>query len=107
MGESEFISEPIDPDRGTFDTSAMGHGRAGLPAGFTWRGRHYAIAEVLDEWKVSEAEHHRSGERYYRKHFWRIRAGSGEVMTLYAVRRTKAGESPKKRWWIYTVEKRG
>jgi len=103
-GNEAFVSEPIRPDAGTFDASRMGRGQPGLPTGFTWRDRHYAITEVLEEWKVSEAEKHRSGERYYRKHFWRIRVDSGEIMTLYAVRHTKPGESGKKRWWLYTVE---
>jgi hypothetical protein len=104
MAASEFVSEPIVPDAGRFDTSSMSAGRPGLPEGFTWRGRHYAIREILDEWKVSEAEHHRSGERYYRKHFWRVRVDSGEMMTLYAVRHVKTGESPRKRWWMYTID---
>lgn len=102
----ELVSEPIRPDAGTFNTIAMGRGQAGLPSGFIWRGRHYTITAVLEEWKASEREHHRSGERYYRKHFWRVRVDGGEVMTLYALRRVKAGENSKKRWWLYSIETR-
>jgi uncharacterized protein DUF6504 len=101
----EFISEPIEPDAGTFDAGAMAAGKPGLPSGFTWRGEHYSIAEVLAEWKVSESEFHRRGERYYRKHCWRVRVDRGEIMTLYAVRQVKSGENPRNRWWIYTREK--
>ncbi|MEK6643896.1 MAG: DUF6504 family protein [Planctomycetota bacterium] len=101
----EFVSESITPDPGTADTTAMAGGRPGLPSGFTWRDHHYKIIEVLEDWKVSEAEDHRGGERYYRKHFWRVRTDSGDVMTLYAVRHTKAGENPRKRWWLYTITK--
>jgi hypothetical protein len=25
-------------------------------------------------------------------------------MTLYVVRRTKAGEPPKRRWWLFTID---
>lgn len=101
----EFVSEAIKPDRGTGDAASMASGRPGLPSGFTWRDHHYSIVEVLEDWKVSEAEDHRGGERYYRKHFWRIRTDGGNVMTIYAVRHVKAGESPKKRWWLYSIAK--
>lgn len=106
-GRVEFVSEPIDPDAGTFDTAAMGRGLIGLPTGFTWRDQHYAIAEVLEQWKLSEAEDHRHGELYFRKQFWRVRVDRGEIMVIYAVRHTKQGESPKKRWWLYTIETAG
>ena len=101
---SDFISEPIEPDAGTFDAAAMASGRPGLPSGFAWRERHYAILEILSEWKASEAEYHLRGERYYRKHYWRVRVDSGEIMTIYAVRHVKSGENPKKRWWLYTID---
>ncbi len=81
----------------------MARGQPGLPAGFTWRGRHYAVAELLESWKQSEPCDHGSGERYYRKQFFRVRTGGGEVMTLYAVRHVKQGESARRRWWLYSV----
>ena len=83
----------------------MARGQPGLPTGFTWRGRHYAIREVLQTWKQTEAEGHRpGGERYYRKHCFRIRTDSGETMTIYAVRHAKPGENPRRRWWLYTID---
>jgi hypothetical protein len=101
----EFISEPITPDKATADASAMARGQPGLPTGFTWRGRHYAIREVVQTWKQTEAEGHRpGGERYYRKHCFRIRTDSGETMTIYAVRHAKPGENPRRRWWLYTID---
>jgi len=105
MSSSELISEQIVPDAGTFDASAMARGMPGLPSGFTWRDRHYTIVEVISSWKQSEADRHTRGERYYRKHFWQVRAESGERMTLYALRHTKRGQNPKARWWLYTLER--
>ncbi len=102
----EFISEPITPDAGTFDAGAMASGRPGLPAGFTWRGDHYHIREVVSERKASEAEDHAAGERYYRKHFWKVRVESGQTMTIYAVRHVKPGENPRRRWWLFTIDSR-
>lgn len=105
LPDAELISEAITPDPGTFDAAAMARGEPGLPTGFTWRGRHYAITERLASWKHSEAEDHARGERYYRKHYYRVRTDGGEVMTLYAVRHVKAGQNPRKRWWLYTIER--
>ncbi|MEE8170741.1 MAG: DUF6504 family protein [Phycisphaerae bacterium] len=103
--QDELISEPIVPDARTFDATAMARGEPGLPTGFTWRDRHYEIAELTRSWKASEAEgHKRGGERYYRKHFFRVRCRSGEIMTLYALRHMKRGENPRRRWWLYTIE---
>ena len=104
--ESEFVSEAIVPDPGTAATGAMARGMPGLPRGFTWRERHYTIGEVLREWKHSEAEGHTpGGERYYRKHYFKVRVDTGEAMTLYCVRHVKPGENPKKRWWLYSIER--
>ena len=103
----EFVSEPIKPDVGAFDVQAMARGQPGLPAGFTWRGRHYGITGLLESWKQSEAEGHRAGgERYYRKHFYRVLTDGGETMTIYAVRHCKPGENPRKRWWLYSIDRR-
>jgi phosphoribosylglycinamide formyltransferase-1 len=98
-----FVSEPIVPDAGTFDTAAMARGLPGLPVGFTWRDRRYRIQAVLEAWKASEREHHRSGDRYVRKHFWRLRLDDGSIATVYAVRQTKPGEAPKRRWWLWSL----
>ena len=104
MMPEEFISELITPDAGTFDTAAMARGQPGLPTGFAWRGRHYGIVTVLEEWKASERRFHRGGEAYYRKHYWKVRVDSGEIMTLYAVRHVKQGESAKRRWRLFSIE---
>jgi len=101
----EFISEPITPDVGTFDAASLARGEPGVPTGFTWRGAHYEIVELLDAWKESEAEDHAGGERYYRKRFFKVRVGTNEAMTLYCLRHTKPGQAAKKRWWLYTIER--
>lgn len=104
----EFVSVCVTPDPGTFDAAAMARGEPGLPAGFTWDGRHYAIVRVLAEWKESEPDGHRRGaELYYRKRWFRVLVESGEVMTLYALRQVKASESSRKRWWLFSVERGG
>jgi len=102
---AEFVSEPIEPDALTFDAAAMARGEPGLPRGFTWRGEHHEIVELLESWKHTESWDHSTGDRYYRKHYYRVRTDRGDVMTLYALRHTKRGESRRKRWWLYAVER--
>jgi hypothetical protein len=102
--DQEFVSEQIKPDPGTGDAAAMARGQPGLPSGFTWRDRHFAVRELLESWKQSEPCDHHSGERYYRKHYFRIRTDGGEIMTLYALRHVKRGENPRSRWWLHTIE---
>ena len=105
MSQPEFVSEPITPQHGSFDASAMGRGEPGLPAGFTWRDRQYRIVKLLASWKHVEASDHAGGDRYYRKHYFEVLTDSGERMTIYAVRHTKTGESRKKRWWLYSIDR--
>jgi len=47
----EFISEPIKPVAGTFNSAAMTRGEPGLPERFVWRDTEYTVAEVLEIWK--------------------------------------------------------
>jgi phosphoribosylglycinamide formyltransferase-1 len=103
----DFVCEPIKPDRGTFDAASLARGVPGLPSGFTWRGTHFAVQELLESWKQSERESHRGGERYYRKHYYRVRTNRGEVLTVYALRHMKPGENPRNRWWLYTLKRAG
>ena len=101
----EFVSELITPQRGTFDTGAMGAGLPGLPAGFEWRGESRRIVALLEEWKQSAPEGGRAGgERYLRRHYFRLRMSDEAVWTVYFLRQTPRSGSPKKRWFLYAVE---
>lgn len=100
----QFVSEPIRPDAGTFDAAAMARGEPGLPTGFTWRGQHYRIAAVAETWKESQPCDHGSGERYYRKRWFRVVVESGETMSLYALRHVKPGANAKARWWLFSID---
>ncbi len=102
MSREQFLSEPITPDAGTADPLSMARGEAGLPAGFTWRGKHYEIFDLLEAWK-SNADAG-EGSRYLRRHWFKVRAGSGEVFTLYCLRQAPSGQRKQRRWWVYCVE---
>ena len=108
VGMPQFISEPITPERGDFDTTLMAQGLASLPGAFTWRGRRYEISDCLEHWKESSREGGRAGgELYLRRQRFRIRLDTGEIAEIYFERQARAGASKhaaKQRWFIYTIE---
>jgi len=101
----EFVSEPITPHRGTFDIAAMGRGLPGLPAGFDWHGEPFDITEVVESWKQSAPEGGRpGGERYLRRHYYRLRMSDASIWTVYFIRHTPRSGSPRLRWFLHMRE---
>ena len=101
--EEQFVSEPIKPVEGTFDTAGMTRGEPGLPGRFVWRGKEYTVAEVLEQWKQSGPCKSGSNEMYLRKHWFRILTEDGSEMTIYFERQTRLKQQSKKRWWLNTI----
>ena len=98
----EFISEPLTPLPGGFDTSSMARGEPGLPAGFTWHGERFDIVQRLEAWKQSSPEGGRRGaEVYLRRHYYQLLMSDGWVWTVYFTRQARAGGSPRRRWFLY------
>jgi len=100
-----FISEPLNPDAGTFDPARMAMGEPGLPAKFRWRDRELVVAELLEQWKEHGDCKHGSGERYLRKHGYRLRTADGLVIRIYFQR--SFGRSSGRvisRWWLHSIE---
>jgi hypothetical protein len=96
----EFVSEPIDPLPGTFDTTAMARGEAGLPREFDWRGIRHTVLRVLSTWKSSTPDR---GEMYLRRHWFEVETTSGTRMTLYCERQVSRPKKAKSRWFLYTL----
>ena len=103
----EFVGEAVAPVKGTMDTRGMTRGEPGIPAAFTWRGRQYAVAAMLERWKTTGDCTSGSGEQYVRKHWFRIRTRSGDEMTLYFERQSRSSRERKKRWWLYSIRPAG
>jgi phosphoribosylglycinamide formyltransferase-1 len=102
---TSFISEPIGPVDGSFDTSGMARGEPGLPQKFRWREKEFIVSEVLEQWKEHGDCRHGSGERYVRKHGYRVRTTDGAVLRIYFQRSQGRGKIPvKSRWWIHSIE---
>lgn len=99
-----FVSEAIVPLDGSFDTAGMAAGGPGLPRRFRWRREVLEVAEVLECWKEYGDCTHGSGERYVRKHGFRVRATDGRVLRLYFQRHFGKRQTSRARWWIQSVE---
>ena len=98
-----FVSEPLEPV-GDFDTAAMARGEPGLPSGFRWGKRTLEIAEVLERWKEHGDCKHGSGERYLRKHGYRLRTADGLILKIYFQRSFGRAQKASSRWWLQSVE---
>ena len=100
MKES-FIGEGIKPLDESFSASPMAMGKPGLPRTFSWKGKTFSVLKVLEEWKEAGDCHHGSGERYVRKHWFRVRTTENLEMKIYfeRQRRTSGGS----RWRLYSI----
>jgi hypothetical protein len=83
----------------------MAAGLPGLPRAFTWRGARYEIQDCLEAWKQSEPEGGRAGgERYLRRHYFRLHMSDETVWTVYFLRSTPRSGTPTRRWFLYRIE---
>jgi hypothetical protein len=103
-----LVSEPLTPVPGALLTEPMTRGEPALPTRFTWRGRELVLTEVLETEKGYGPCP--SGERYLRRHRYRVRTEDGAVLTLY-FERTGGSRPPSRaagrrggpRWWLQTI----
>lgn len=101
-----FVSEPIVPLDSSFDVSGMARGEPGLPHRFRWKKRGFAVARVLDQWKGHGDCAHGSGERYVRRHDYRVETTDGAVLHVYFIRSFGRGSFRRNnRWWLHSIEK--
>ncbi len=96
-----FISESLTPIKGSFDPTGIARGEPGMPLRFVWRDRPLRVVDVEEVWKTSSPEGG-SGEMYLRRHWWKVRVDTGQVMTIYCERQAKR-RNAKSRWFVYTV----
>ncbi len=102
--DESFIGEPVTPKPGTFDTALMATGIPGVPHEFTWRGNEYKVAVILETWKTVGPCTSGADEKYVRRHYYRVKTITGEVMTLYCDRHAARGKNPlKNRWVLYSM----
>ncbi|MBZ0269612.1 DUF6504 family protein [bacterium] len=103
MTVPRFVSEPIEPvTDGTLDAAALSAGEPSLPGAFRWRGELREVREVLEAGKGYKTEGF-SGEKYLKRHEWRLMMDDGAVWQVYFVRGGKRG-SKAARWFLKAVE---
>jgi hypothetical protein len=100
-----FIGEAIVPEDVSFTVLPMASGSPGLPRTFLWRGEQFSVHEVLEEWKEHGDCRHGSGERYLRKHWFRVRTTDNVEMRIYFERQGRS--SGGSRWRLYTLRGAG
>jgi hypothetical protein len=96
-----FIGEGITPEDMSFSVSPMATGKPGLPRTFSWKGKRFSVLEVLEEWKECGNCRHGSGERYVRKHWFRVRTTEDLEMRIYFERQGRS--SGGSRWRLYSI----
>jgi hypothetical protein len=96
-----FIGEALTPEDMSFSVSPMAMGTPGLPQKFSWKGRRFSLIEVLEEWKESGPCRHGSGERYVRKHWFRVRTTEDLEMKIYFERQARSRGGS--RWRLYSI----
>ena len=98
-----FVSEAIQPDSETFDTSRMVAGGPGLPKAFRWKKETIRISQVLKTWRETGPCDHGSGEAYVRKHWFEVMTDANQIMKIYFERQPRGGNS-RSRWWLFTIQ---
>lgn len=100
-----LISEAIEPVRDEAAEPAPAAGGDPIPPSrFRWRDREIAVAAVLDKWKGLSPRAANVRGQYVRRHWYRVRTGEGEVMTIYLVRTAANVSRHRPGWWLYSVE---
>jgi Family of unknown function (DUF6504) len=100
--KEQFVSESLRPLLAEVDAGRIVAGEPMLPSAFVWRGVKYSVGEVLESWKETGPCAHGSGERYVRKHWYRIRTTAGDEMKIYFERKQRSAREAAKRWWLST-----
>ena len=100
---TEFIGERIEPVAGTLDPARMARGEPGLPQRFRWRGGEHEITAVLETGRITGDCTHGSGEKYVRKHWYRVRTTAGTELRITFNRRARTAQELRDGWWIQSL----
>ncbi len=93
----ELVSEPLEPDPGSFSRDGVPAGAPAWPLRFRWRDRDYAVAAIERVWKTTNASPYTTGDIYVRRHYADVRTACGERLRIYADRSGRRG-----RWMVHS-----
>ena len=100
---SDFVSEALTPVYRQDAGHPVIAGEPVLPGQFRWRQQILTVEQILSTWKEEGPCRHGSGERYLRKHWYRIQIQDGREMEVYFERQARSSTQRKQRWWLYTI----
>lgn len=92
-----FVSEAIVPAGEGFVTAASGS-EPPVPRAFLWGSRKLSIAAVVRSWRSTKTDR---GDAYLKRHWYELRATSGEKLEVYYDRESRRGAAS---WWLYTID---
>ena len=97
----KLISEALRPVFTEGDEGRVVVGEPILPGAFVWRGTTYPVLRVESAGRGMGPCTHGSGERYVRRHWYRLETTGGLVMQVYFERRPRGKQ--RQRWWLYAI----
>jgi hypothetical protein len=92
-----FVSEPIEPEAGSFDTAAMGRGEPSLPPWFVWRDERIVVATLNRTWRSTKVDR---GDTYLARHWFEFTTAGGCAAIVYFDRHARRGAT---RWTLYSL----
>ncbi len=98
-----LLSEPIQPAPESPILVAPTVGEPLLPSRFRRGKLIITFTALLEKWKESGPCQSGSGERYVRRHGYRLRDSDGAIYRVYFERQA-GGRSRRARWRIYSRE---
>lgn len=96
-----LVSQPIRPVDPGDALIAWTVGEPLLPKAFLWQQATIRLEQCLEKWKESAAAE--GGERYVRKHWYRVRLADGRVAKLYCLRRPDHRRKAALRWRLFSL----
>lgn len=88
-----FVSERVRVESDV----ARADGEPATPSRVFWGDETIEVAGVLEAWKTYSEPQSKSGGRYVRRHYVKVRAADGRELTLYCERGAPA-------WYLYAVD---
>ena len=80
----------------------MAPGEPCLPVQFKWREQTLEIVGVIEKWKEAGDCRQGSGERYVRKHWYRVQTRERGEAKLYLERQRRSASGS--RWRLYSIK---
>lgn len=89
-----FVSERVTVEL----EDARADGTPATPSRVIWGDETFEVAGVIETWKTYGEAQRGKRARYLRRHFYKLRAADGRMLTVYCERGSPA-------WYLYSLER--